>query len=145
MNYYVLQNDEIVLFDTDRSRLQTTLKFKPELAGQEIQETEKEIVLLNDKFVFADEHQEELNEKEELAQIDQEAQELETTLNELKSMYTQAQMIGDTETMEEISNTTKELLGLVEEPTEEVESSTESIEKPVAESTEEENTNGTEE
>ena len=115
MNYYVLQNDEIVLFDTDRSRLQTTLKFKPELAGQEIQETEKEIVLLNDKFVFADEHQEELNEKEELAQIDQEAQELETTLNELKSMYTQAQMIGDTETMEEISNATKELLGLTEE------------------------------
>jgi len=115
MNYYVLQNDEIVLFDTDRSRLQTTLKFKPELAGQEIQETEKEIVLLNDKFVFADEHQEELNEKEELSQIDQEAQELETTLNELKSMYTQAQMIGDTETMEEISNATKELLGLTEE------------------------------
>ena len=89
--------------------------------------------------------EEEIAEKEELSQLTQESQELENTFKELQSMFTQAQMISDTETMEEISNTTKELLGLVEEPTEEVEPSTESIEKPVAESTEEENTNGTEE
>lgn len=116
MNYYILNSEnEIALFDTDKSRLQTTLKFKPELKDKEIQETEREIVELNGKFVFADEHQEEIVEKEELSQLTQEAQELENTLNELQSMYTQAQMIGDTETMEEISNTTKELLGLTEE------------------------------
>ena len=63
--------------------------------------------------------EEEIAEKKELSQLTQEAQELEATLKELQSMFTQAQMIGDTETMEEISNTTKELLGLVEEPTEE--------------------------
>ena len=75
MNYYVLQNDEIALFDASKSRLQTTLKFKPELTDKEIQETEREIVLLDNKFVFADEHADELlteaKEKklEELAQV----------------------------------------------------------------------------
>lgn len=120
MNYYVLQNDEIVLFDTNKSRLQKTVKkYKPELKDSKIQETEREIILLDNKYVFADEHQEEIAEQEELSQLTQESQELENTLKELQSMFTQAQMIGDTETMEEISNTTKELLGLVEEPTEE--------------------------
>ena len=57
MNYYVLDTDkEIALFDTDKSRLQTTLKFKPELQGQDIHETEREIVLLDNRPVFADEH-----------------------------------------------------------------------------------------
>ena len=61
MNYYVLDaNNEIVLFDTDKNRLQTTLKFKPELADKEIQETERDIVMLDNKFVFADEHTDEL-------------------------------------------------------------------------------------
>lgn len=84
--------------------------------------------------------EEEKAEQEELSQLTQESKELESTLKELQSMYTQAQMIGDTETMEEISNTTKELLGLVE-----VKSPTESTEEPITESTEEETTNGTEE
>lgn len=57
MNYYVLNhNQEIALFDNDKNRLQTTLKFKPELANKEIQETEREIVLLDNQYVFADEH-----------------------------------------------------------------------------------------
>lgn len=61
MNYYVLDsNQEIALFDTSKSRLQTTLKFKPELAGATIEETEREIVELDGKFVFADEHTDEL-------------------------------------------------------------------------------------
>lgn len=65
MNYYILNsNQEIELFDTDKNRLQTTLKFKPELAGAPIEETEREIVELDGKFVFADEHQEELKQKE---------------------------------------------------------------------------------
>jgi hypothetical protein len=56
MNYYILDNDEIVLFDTDKKRLQDTLLFKPELKDKTIQETEREIVILNNKIVFADEH-----------------------------------------------------------------------------------------
>lgn len=51
----------------------------------------------------------------ELKQLKKEAYELGQTLKELQSMYVQAQIIGDTETMEDISNTTKELLDLTEE------------------------------
>jgi hypothetical protein len=75
MNYYILYNDEIALFDTDKNRLKTTIKFKPELADKEIQETEREIVMLDNRFVFADEHTDallvEAKEKklEELAQV----------------------------------------------------------------------------
>ena len=57
MNYYVLNSEnEIALFDTDKKRLQTTLKFKPELKDKTINETEREIVLLDNEYVFADEH-----------------------------------------------------------------------------------------
>lgn len=76
MNYYILNsNNEIELSDTDRARLQTTLKYKPELADKEIQETEREIVLLDNKYIFADEHLEVLLVKakerklEKLAQV----------------------------------------------------------------------------
>jgi hypothetical protein len=75
MNYYILYNDEIALFDTDKNRLKTTIKFKPELTDKEIQETEREIVMLDNRFVFADEHTDallvEAKEKklEELAQV----------------------------------------------------------------------------
>ena len=61
MNYYVLDtNRGIALSDTDRRRLQITLKFRPELKDKTIQETEREIVILDNKFVFADEHTDEL-------------------------------------------------------------------------------------
>ncbi len=64
MNYYVLnENDEIELFDTDKSRLQTTLKFKPELADKKIHQITKEIIELDGKYVFADEHESKLLEK----------------------------------------------------------------------------------
>ena len=65
MTYYILNNNnEIELFDTNKKRLKDTLLFKPELADKEIQETEREIVILDNKYVFADEHQEELKQKE---------------------------------------------------------------------------------
>lgn len=73
MNYYILDsNNEIELFDTDKKRLQTTLKFKPDLADAKIKQTTKEIVELDGKFVFADEHTDELLEKskaEKLAEL----------------------------------------------------------------------------
>ena len=65
MNYYILNNNnEIELFDTNKKRLQDTLLFKPELKDKTIQETEREIIELDSKFVFVDEHQEELKQKE---------------------------------------------------------------------------------
>jgi hypothetical protein len=64
MNYYILNSEnEIVLFDTNKSRLQNTLKFKPELADEKIHQTTKEIIELDGHFVFADEHTDELLEK----------------------------------------------------------------------------------
>ena len=42
--YYIEQDNEIVLFDTDRSKLQATLKFMPKFAELEIKETDKRII-----------------------------------------------------------------------------------------------------
>lgn len=56
MNYYVENNGKIVLFDTDKEKIQNTLMFMPDLQGQEIKETQRPIVLADDgsEFVFAD-------------------------------------------------------------------------------------------
>jgi len=48
--YYVEQDGQIVLFDEDREVLENTLKFTPQYAGLEIQETDRPIV----DFEFAD-------------------------------------------------------------------------------------------
>ena len=56
MNYYIQKDNNIVLFDTDKEKIQNTLAFMPELEGLEISETERPIVLKDDcsGFVFAD-------------------------------------------------------------------------------------------
>ena len=43
MTYYIEQNGQIKLHDTDRNRLVTTLKFTPQYKGLEIRETERPI------------------------------------------------------------------------------------------------------
>lgn len=61
MNYYIQNSDDkIVLFDTDRTKLQTTITFMPQYQGLEILETEKEIVSYNNEFVFKEDVIEEL-------------------------------------------------------------------------------------
>lgn len=51
MTYYITdKNEKIVLHDTDKARIQTTLKFMPQYAGLEIKETERPI----DNFEWAD-------------------------------------------------------------------------------------------
>ena len=56
MNYYIQKDNNIVLFDTDKEKIQNTLAFMPEFEGLEISETERPIVLKDDcsGFVFAD-------------------------------------------------------------------------------------------
>ena len=56
MNYYIEQNGKIVLFDTDKEKIQNTLAFMPEFEGLEISETERPIVLKDDcsGFIWAD-------------------------------------------------------------------------------------------
>lgn len=41
--YYIEKNKKIVLHDTDKTRIETTLKFMPQYAGLEIKETERPI------------------------------------------------------------------------------------------------------
>ena len=56
MNYYIEQNGKIVLFDTDKEKIQNTLMFIPDLQGSEIKETQRPIVLSDDcsEFIWAD-------------------------------------------------------------------------------------------
>lgn len=43
MTYYIEQDGHIKLHDTDKNRIQTTLKFMPQLAGLELKQTERPI------------------------------------------------------------------------------------------------------
>lgn len=95
MNYYILQNNEIVLFDTDKKRLQTTLKFMPELAETKIHQTTKEIVLLDDKYVFADEHQEEIDAQKAQKESEEKELALQNAIEELSKEIAKADLSGD--------------------------------------------------
>ena len=64
MNYYIEKDNKIVLFNTDRQILQNDFIVHPEYANLEIKQTSREIILLDNEFVFADEHQEEIGQKE---------------------------------------------------------------------------------
>lgn len=96
MNYYVLNsNNEIALFDTDKSRLQKTLKFKPELADEKIHQTTKEIVELDGKYVFADEHQEEIEQQKQQKEDEAKEKALEAAINDLIHEMSKADLMGD--------------------------------------------------
>ena len=61
--YYVTDNENnIILSDTDKTRLQNTLNFKPEYKDNEILETEN--IIYNNQIVSEDEYQTILNEEE---------------------------------------------------------------------------------
>ena len=62
--FYIQQDEKIVLFDENLERLQNTITFMPQYQGLEILETEREIIELNNEFVFKDEVQEELEQQE---------------------------------------------------------------------------------
>lgn len=59
-NYYIEKDNKIALFDADKSKLTTTLKFMPQYSGLEIKETDKEILAREGGFVFAEDVTEEL-------------------------------------------------------------------------------------
>lgn len=58
--FYIQQNEKIVLYDANLEVVKNTLSVMPQYADLEIQETEREIVMLDNEFVFADEHQKEI-------------------------------------------------------------------------------------
>lgn len=58
--YYFADNDgNIVVYDTDKTKAENTLTFMPQYAESKVKSTTKEIVLLDGKPVFADEHEDE--------------------------------------------------------------------------------------
>lgn len=64
MNYYIQQDEKIVLFDENLENLLNTLEFMPQYEGLEILETEREIINLDNEFVFKDDVETELMQKE---------------------------------------------------------------------------------
>ena len=61
-NYYIEQNNQIVLFDEDKQKLQNTVLFMPQYSGLEIKETERPIV--DFQFADTDEYEQEQAQKE---------------------------------------------------------------------------------
>ena len=55
-NYYIEKNNQILLFDTDKQKLQATLKFMPQFKDLQIKETQRPIVQTDtcSSFVFSD-------------------------------------------------------------------------------------------
>lgn len=52
--FYIEKDNEIVLADTDKNRLENTLPFMLQYEGLVIQETDKNIVYFENKFYFED-------------------------------------------------------------------------------------------
>ncbi len=67
--YYIEQNEQILLFDKDKQKLENSLTFMPQYAGLEIKETERPIV----EFQFADtkeyKHEQEQKERERISKL----------------------------------------------------------------------------
>lgn len=61
--YYIQENENIVLYDTDRERLEDTLLFKPDLTGLPILETED--IIYKDKIITQEEYDAILAKQEE--------------------------------------------------------------------------------
>lgn len=59
-NYYIEKENKIVLFDTNKQKLLTTLGFMPQYKGLEIQQTDKEIIERDGGFVFYEDVEAEL-------------------------------------------------------------------------------------
>ena len=77
--FYIQQDEKIILFDEDLQKLQNTLLFMPEYSNVEILETDRNIIMLNEEFVFEDEHLQELQDRanqERNAEIDSKIKEL---------------------------------------------------------------------
>lgn len=55
--FYIQQDEKIVLFDTDKEKLQNTLAFMPQYEDLKVLETEKNIVVFDGVFYFEDDEE----------------------------------------------------------------------------------------
>ena len=63
-NYYIEQNNQIVLFDEDKKKLQNTIAFMPQCAGLPIQETQEGYVIYDFELMTVEEVEEKQAQKE---------------------------------------------------------------------------------
>lgn len=63
--FYIQQDEKIVLFDENLERFQNTIAIMPQYQGLEIKETNRNIIELNNEFVFEDEVKGELVQERE--------------------------------------------------------------------------------
>jgi tRNA U54 and U55 pseudouridine synthase Pus10 len=77
----------------------------------EILSTDREIIILNNAPVFADEHTEEINEQKEIEQKKAEEQETAQTVATLKADMLTAIALNDTEWLEDLRAEYAELTG----------------------------------
>lgn len=80
MTYYIEQENKIVLFDTDRTQLENTLKFMPQYVGLPIHETERPI----ENFEWADTP--EYIAKKQRQELEQQVAKLEATTGLIRPM-----------------------------------------------------------
>ncbi len=117
MNYYIEKDNKILIFDTDKDKLQETLEFMPEYEGLEILETERLIALGENKteFVFADtdEYQQEQAKKEaeRIAMLNLTAADVERAIYKARGMdfddiVTLVEQYNQTEPMSETGEST---------------------------------------
>lgn len=68
MTYYITNNEgKIVLHDTDKSRIEKTLKFMPQYAGLELKETQRPIE--NGEWADTEEYKAKKHKREVAAQV----------------------------------------------------------------------------
>lgn len=110
--FYILRNNAIALFDDDKERITNTVKFtRPDLDVNDIKETDREIVMLDNAPVFADEHEQELAAQARRTDNEKALADLQEQIAALKAEMATAQLNGDAAWVSELQDRYKTLLG----------------------------------
>lgn len=101
--YYFTDNDDnIVVYDTDKTKVENTLKFMPQYADSKVKSTTKEIVLLDGKPVFAADHEAEIAHQAEQEAEQKAYEDNQKAILAIKSDLLTATLMGDDEWIEEL-------------------------------------------
>ena len=86
--FYVEQNNEIIIYDNDRQKVETTLKFKPQYEGLEIKETEEGYTIVDNELITIEEaeRREQQKERERLDSLTLTPSDVERALYKAKGM-----------------------------------------------------------
>ena len=108
--YYLNKNNKIILFSENLSILKNTIKFLPEFSEEDIQETTREIITLNNESVFRDEHEEEYAAQQQTEQEIANLADIDSQLKEIKDNFATAELLNDDEWKAELKTQYQELI-----------------------------------